>query len=48
MKKWYFISYWDKYMNNKTTSIKARNEKDAEIKFYNKNPKTLIKKITQI
>lgn len=48
MRKTYFISYWDRYMNDKTTTITARNEKQAESKFYKQNPKTLIKKISRI
>lgn len=33
-------------MNNKTAIIKAKNVKDAEQKFYKKDPYTLIKKIS--
>lgn len=46
MKKIFYIWYWDKFYNNKTTIIKAKNVNDAEDRFYKNNPYTLIKKIS--
>lgn len=45
MKK-YYISYWDKAMKDKSTFIKAKNQNEAEDKFYKKEPYSLIKKIS--
>jgi len=48
MKKWYYIEYWDRYCNKKSTTIKARNELDAEKRFYKKDLYSLITKISLI
>lgn len=48
MKKWYYIEYWDRYMNKKTTTIKAKSITDAETRFYKKNDYSLIVKVSLI
>ena len=48
MKKLYYIRYKDRYGNDKQTTIKAKNEIDAECKFYKKDSYSLIVKIALI
>ena len=48
MKKYFYIEYWDKSGTIKNTTLKAKNEKDAENRFYKNNQYTLIRKISLI
>ena len=48
-KQWYYIEYWDRYSTKiRFASIKAKNAEQAKNKFYNKNPYTLIRKISLV
>lgn len=42
-KQLYDVIYWDRYQNTHTETIKATSESDAEIRFYKKHWRDLIK-----
>lgn len=49
MKKWFYIEYWNRYGTHiLNQTLKAKSKEDAEQKFYNKHPYTLIRKISLI